>query len=83
MSMYCEVCRRNIKKSVWGGVNICLKIRKRRKRSGELVVEEVEKKSNVVNVQGIRCWKRLGERMLLVMDALLIDKNGLRMIIGM
>jgi len=40
-----------------------------------MVIEKL-RRSNVVNVEGIRCWECLGEIMLLVMDALLIRKNG-------
>ncbi len=40
----------------------------------EIVVEEAEKKHG--NVEGGRCWKCSGERMLLVVGALLIAKNG-------
>ena len=34
------------------------------------------RRSNVVNVEGIRCWKCSVGQMLLVMYALLIGKNG-------
>ena len=38
------------------------------------------RRSNVLNVEGIRCWKCFGEIMLPVMDALLIGKNGQKML---
>ena len=33
------------------------------------------RRNNVINVEGIMCWKCLGEIMLLVVDALLIGKK--------
>ena len=72
MNIYCEVCDCHIKKSNWGKH---LKTTKHGIACGEIVVEEVEKK---------QCWKCRGHKglemfrggMLLVMDALLIGKNG-------
>ena len=67
INAYCDVCvcECSINKSAW---------------SMELRVMILWWKklgrSNVVNVEGVRCWTCLGEIVLLVMDALLIGKNG-------
>lgn len=70
MKLDCRVCGCELKKSHWGRH---LQSRKHGIECGEIVVEEAEKNS-AENVKDVRCWKCFGERMLLVMDALLKKK---------
>jgi len=65
LNIYCEVCEGNIKKSNMESMELFVVI----------LWQKTLRRSNVVNVEDIRCWKYSVEK-LLVMDALLIGKMG-------
>ena len=76
MSIYCEVCEGNIKRSNW---RKHLKTTKHGITSGNIVVEEVEKKQ-CCKCRGHTVLEMFSGKMPLAMYALLIGKHGQRII---